>query len=96
MEYELNFALVEDMQSIGSGYTGAVTVIAHLCLGHSQSFAQYFHTLENVLGNTEEAVKENFSQKALDDKKSLSIQNDDIKDENVPLTLSYGKIHYSN
>ena len=59
-DYELNFALVEAIQSMGAGGTGAEAIIAHLCLGHSQSFAQYFHKLENILGNAEESVKNMF------------------------------------
>ena len=56
-DYKLNFALVEAIQSMGAGGTGAEAIIAYLCLGHYQSFVQYFNKLENILGN---AVKNTF------------------------------------
>ena len=62
-DYKLDFALVEAIQSMRD--TVAEAIIAHLCLGHSSSFAQYFHKLENILGNTEESMKNMFFKKAL-------------------------------
>ena len=39
------------------GGTGAEAVIAHLCLGQNQNFAQYFHKLEKIIGSAQESVK---------------------------------------
>ena len=35
--------LVEAMQSMDHGGTGAEAVIAYLCLGQNHNFSQYFH-----------------------------------------------------
>ena len=90
-DYKLNFALVEAIQSMGAGGTGDEAIIAHLCLGHSQSFAQYFHKLKNnILGNADETVK-NMLLKKLLMKKKMTIGDLSYTDEIISLTLLYGK-----
>lgn len=91
--YELNYALVEAMQGMGCGGTGAEAIIGHLCLGQCHSFAQHFHKLEKNLGDAQESVKKKFLEKALIDEKLLSISGTKLSLENdvIPLTLSYGE-----
>ena len=83
--------MVEAIQSMGAIGTGAEAIRAHLCLGHSQSFAQYFHKLKNnILGNADETVK-NMLLKKLLMKKKMTIGDLSYTDEIISLTLLYGK-----
>ena len=53
------------------GGTGAEAVIAHLCLGQNQNFAQYFHKLEKIIGSAQESVKNESIEKALIEEKNF-------------------------
>ena len=69
------YLLVEVIQSMEAGGTGTEAMVAHLCLGHSQNFAQYFHKFKSILGRAGEFVFKNM-EKALDEENDLSTNNE--------------------